>query len=255
MTRRLFLADVHCGPDHPERARWLIDMLRAETPHADELYLLGDIFDYWVGPKQLRDPDCRPVLDALRAVVAGGTRVTMVKGNRDFYLRGFGAATGVQVAPHGTWHEVPSESGPVYLAHGDYLEARGDPGFRLQEFFRGRAVEALYTRLPYWASRAGARFYRGVSARRAEDPARRARHVGLDEARLRAVYARGVDVIVCGHVHHAAICNRRSAEPGRLLVTLGAWFDGPTWAVEESGHWRIEPRPSAQHEADQPASG
>ena len=83
--RRIFLSDVHLSPREPARTERLIRFLRHEAPHADEIYILGDLFDYWIGPKHLRLPDYREALDAL-AQAARTTKVFFLLGNRDFYM-------------------------------------------------------------------------------------------------------------------------------------------------------------------------
>jgi len=65
--RRLFLSDVHLAPRDTERTRRFLTLLDAETPRTNELYILGDLFDYWIGPKHLREPDYREAIQALHA--------------------------------------------------------------------------------------------------------------------------------------------------------------------------------------------
>ncbi|MGB2997010.1 MAG: metallophosphoesterase [Phycisphaerae bacterium] len=244
--RRLFLSDVHLSPGDLQRAARLLAALEREAPRADEIYILGDLFDYWIGPKHLKDPDHREVLDRLRAITEGGVRVFFLLGNRDFYMGGFAEATGVEVVQGKTEHEIAAGSQRVYLCHGEYLVGRRGLAFRAQEFFRSRPVEWLYTRLPAFLSKRGARLYRWVSERRFLPAGRRgSRVVHLSPELLAERFRTGIDVIVCGHVHHPE--RRVSVIDGleKVLFTLGDWSEGASYLVEEDGRWRLYPGASS----------
>ena len=232
--RRLFLSDVHLSPRLPDRAARLLEFLEREAARADELYILGDLFDYWIGPKHLDLPDYRDALAALRRTTGRGVRVLFILGNRDFYMRRrFEDETGVRVAPGRTSHRMEVASRKVCLCHGDYLEGRRDLGFWIQELIRSRPMEAFYTRLPAGMQKAGAEFYRRVSGARPRRPS------DLEDAAVLAEFRRGTDIIVCGHVHRAQ--EIRSSVDGReaVLFTLPDWSDGASYLVEEGGRWEF----------------
>jgi len=231
--RRVFLSDVHLTPREPARAERLVRLLRREAPRADEIYILGDLFDYWIGPKHLRLPDYRTALDAL-ARAARTTKVFFLLGNRDFYMScGFEEATGVRVVPERTRHRLTVGSQRVYLCHGDYLEGRTDLGFRIQEWIRSPGFEKKFVLLPAFVAKAMAEFYRWLSARKT------GRAVRVNEDIVAAEFRGGTDVIVCGHVH----------EPGRrvmqidgrqaVLFTMGDWSTAESYLVEEDGGWEL----------------
>jgi len=242
--RRLFVSDVHLSPRDPQRtARWGRFLAR-EGPRTDELYILGDLFDYWIGPKHLRLPDYREALEALRETARGGTRVVFLCGNRDFYMRGFSEATGVEVVPERTRLLLTIDGRRVCLTHGDYLEGRRDLGFLIQRFIRSRLVEWVWTRLPATVARLGARFYRWLSERKKGKAHRRRRkhvaHYGLAPHQVAEVFCEGVDVLVCGHVHRPQeVINPVPGNPG-VLYTLGDWSAGESYLEVESGRWRLQ---------------
>ncbi len=244
--RRLFLSDVHVSPRAPARANRLEAVLAREAGRADEIYILGDLFDFWIGPAHLTEPDYRSVLVALRRTVEAGTRVVLLRGNRDFYLRGFEAATGVEVPPGGRTYDLVVDGRRVHLAHGDTLEARRRVSWLAQELFRGRLVEAFYTALPASWSKSGARFYRAVSsAKRRLLGTRRAapRDHTLDPARVEALFRAGYDVVVCGHVHREGLEWRTVHGRPRVLYTLGDWAGSASVLAAEDGRWFFEGDP------------
>jgi UDP-2,3-diacylglucosamine hydrolase len=238
--RRVFLSDVHLTPREPERSVRFVRFLEREAASTDEFFILGDLFDYWIGPKHLRKPDYREAIQALHAATEAGLRATFLLGNRDFYMEGFTEATGVAVAPGRTEHEIAAGGKHVYLCHGEYLEGRRGFWIGVQEFIRSRGVERVYTRLPACLAKAGARFYRWVSEGRflpGKPKPRRA--VVLSEALLEERFRNGADVIVCGHVHRAERRDFFIDGRAKTLFTLGDWADRPNWLVEDDGDWRL----------------
>jgi UDP-2,3-diacylglucosamine hydrolase len=257
--RRVFLSDVHLSPRDPARQERLLKFLEREAPRTDELYILGDLFDYWIGPKHLALPDYQGALEALRRASAGGTRIFFLLGNRDFYVRRrFARATGVEVVPGRTEHALAVGSSKVYLCHGDYMEGRRGLGFRIQEWIRTRPVEAVFTRLPAPFQKGGARFYRWLSDLKKQFPGlygrfsrlksrlgrRRAGGTvrgphGLCQEDVAARVRRGADIIVCGHIHKPGawplVVDGRRA----MLYTLGDWSGGESYLEEEGGRWRL----------------
>ena len=231
--RRLFLADVHLSPREPARTERLIRFLEREAPRTDEIYILGDLFDYWIGPKHLALGDYREALETLRRV-ARERPVFFLIGNRDFYMsRGFEESTGIRVVPGRTGHRLAAGSQRVYLCHGDYLEGRSGWGFRIQEFIRSRGFERQFIRLPAFVAKAMAEFYRWLSTRK---PRRSCR---MSDGVLEAEFRRGADIVVCGHFHEAR--RRKIQVDGReaILFTVGDWSEGESFLAEEDGRWEL----------------
>jgi len=239
--RRMFLSDVHLSTRHPERMDRFLEVLTREGPRLDELYILGDLFDYWIGPKHLDRPDYAPALSALRELtLRRGVRVWFLAGNRDFYLTGFATATGVRVAPAATEHRLQVGGKRVYLCHGDYLEGRTDRGFRIQEFIRSPKFEQFFIRLPGWLAKAMAEFYRWVSGFKSPHPRHgRPEYHKLSDEALAEKFADGADVIVAGHTHEARPHGRRVDGREHVLYALGDWSEGPSYLVEDDGRWQL----------------
>ena len=81
----LFISDLHLDPSRPAITELFLGFLRDEARHAEALYILGDLFEAWIGddtPSTAADA----VASALRALTDGGVPVYFIRGNRDFLL-------------------------------------------------------------------------------------------------------------------------------------------------------------------------
>jgi len=91
---RLFVSDVHLDAGAPEASEQFLEFLRSHAADAEALYILGDLFEAWVGDDD-PDPAKARICDGLRALTAGGVGCFVLHGNRDFLMgRGFCQNTG-----------------------------------------------------------------------------------------------------------------------------------------------------------------
>ena len=82
----LFIADLHLCVSRPETIRLFLDFLKRTAVHADALYILGDLFEYWLGDDTLHLPLHASICQAIRQVAEVGVKVYFMHGNRDFLL-------------------------------------------------------------------------------------------------------------------------------------------------------------------------
>ena len=95
----LFVSDVHLSTRRPTEARAFLALLAALDARTESLYLLGDIFDAWIGDDH-EHPLHAEVADALHALRDGGTAVYLIHGNHDFLLaEGYAARCGARLLP------------------------------------------------------------------------------------------------------------------------------------------------------------
>jgi UDP-2,3-diacylglucosamine hydrolase len=79
----IFVSDLHLTPDRPRAAELFFDFAAGAAARAEALYILGDLFEYWVGDDDLGDPFNASVADALRALSGKGVALRFMHGNRD----------------------------------------------------------------------------------------------------------------------------------------------------------------------------
>lgn len=121
MSATLFISDLHLADERPEINALFFRFLDERASTAETLYILGDLFEYWVGDDQLdHDPLARTVVDSLRRVSDSGTRIFFMHGNRDFLIgERFAREAGLTILPDPTLIELYGKQ--VLLMHGDTL--------------------------------------------------------------------------------------------------------------------------------------
>ena len=115
----LFISDLHLDPETPALTRLFGDFIDGEARGAEALYILGDLFEAWVGDDDPSEIGAF-VVDKLQTLRAAGVPVFFQHGNRDFLVgREFARRSGAQLLPE---HAViVLEGEPVLLMHGDSL--------------------------------------------------------------------------------------------------------------------------------------
>lgn len=114
----LFVSDLHLQPSSPATAALFDAFLTQHAAHARQLYLLGDLFEYWAGDDDIDAPFARAIVDALAALSGAGVELFWIAGNRDFLVGdAFARAAGLTLLPDPFVASIAGRR--VVLAHGD----------------------------------------------------------------------------------------------------------------------------------------
>jgi len=117
--RSLFISDLHLSEDRPAANERFFAFLEDTASGADALYVLGDLFEYWIGDDDLGDPFNGVVAGFFKRLTAGGTKLYFMHGNRDFLVGdAFAAATGASLL---TDPSVLNLDQKTLVMHGDTL--------------------------------------------------------------------------------------------------------------------------------------
>jgi len=127
--RTIFLADAHLKDQADDNYQLLLSFLKELTGNTDALYLMGDLFDFWVGFPSNPFRQYDELLEALDELVASGCRLVYFEGNHDFHLGEiFSRRLKARVHPTPIIEEIQGKR--LYLCHGDQIN-RADYGYRL----------------------------------------------------------------------------------------------------------------------------
>jgi UDP-2,3-diacylglucosamine hydrolase len=218
----LFVSDLHLDPARPQITRLFEHFLAGEARAAEAVYILGDLFEAWIGDDDDRELPAR-VVRALRALVSTGVPTFFIAGNRDFLLGAdYAARAGMRLLPDASVHTIAGV--PTLLMHGDALctDDRAYLAFRDQvrapEWQRQFLAQALDARRAFAAqARAGSRAH-----------IRDTPEVLMDvnvEAVASAMRKAGVRRLIHGHTHRPAVHRfMLDAQPAERIV-LGDWYE------------------------------
>jgi UDP-2,3-diacylglucosamine hydrolase len=116
----LFISDLHLAPERPAQLDEFATFTRDVAAGADALYVLGDLFEYWLGDDDMDGPFHRGIADALKRVSARGTPVYFMRGNRDVLVgSAFAERCGAAIVQDPTLVDLYGT--PTLLMHGDTL--------------------------------------------------------------------------------------------------------------------------------------
>ncbi|WP_020396811.1 UDP-2,3-diacylglucosamine diphosphatase [Thiolinea disciformis] len=118
-----FISDLHLDPTRPTTTTLFLDFLHTIHGKAEALYILGDLFEFWIGDDVLDTPlgqTFLPLTQELRRVSDAGTRIYFQHGNRDFVLgEDFAARCGLSLLPETQIIQLYGQ--PTLIMHGDTL--------------------------------------------------------------------------------------------------------------------------------------
>ncbi len=86
MPHSLLISDLHLSHGHPHSTDLFLRFAAEVAPKAEALYILGDLFEYWAGDDDLGDQFHQRITHSLRRLNAQGTRLFIMRGNRDFLM-------------------------------------------------------------------------------------------------------------------------------------------------------------------------
>ena len=231
----LFIADLHLDPERPAITALFGRFIEEEAADADALYILGDLFEAWVGDDDPSDAGAF-VADKLHALAASGVPVHFIRGNRDFLLgAGYAARCGMSLLDEPSVIDLYGT--PTVILHGDLL-CTDDPAYqqlraqtrdpRWQAQFLSQPLEARLAFAAQARAASKARYGELVSAGTAEivgDVAKNA---------VDALFATsGVGRMIHGHTHRPAIHDEGN---GTTRIVLGDWYEqGSVLRVDPDG--------------------
>ncbi len=233
---RLFVSDVHLDEGTPAAIEQFLDFLKVHASEAEALYILGDLFESWVGDDDA-DPAKARVCSALRELTAKRVATFVIHGNRDFLLgRDFCQRSGCELLSDPIIVELDGER--VLLTHGDAL-CTDDRGYQqLRSTVRTRAWQRRFLGLPLAARASLARQARAGSQAHTARVVPEIMDVNSNAVE-KAFRALDVRRMIHGHTHrpniHHTLINAEAAQ----RIVLGAWYEQGSYLWYERGRYEL----------------
>lgn len=224
----LLVSDLHLEPQRPDLVRAFLHLLETRARAAEALYILGDLFEAWIGDDAMGAFE-QEIATALRRLADGGTAIYLMHGNRDFLIgKAFCRQAGCRLLPD---RQIADFQGRrVLLMHGDTLCTRDEGYQKLRRILRNPLTLFVLRHLPLATRQKLARKLRNES--RQQTRAKAMDITDVTEAEVeREMRAARVTTLIHGHTHrparHELLLDGQPAE----RIVLGDW-DRRGWVLE-----------------------
>lgn len=233
----LFISDLHLTAGDAETTRRFVEFMEGPARTARELYILGDLFEAWIGDDD-DDQRLEPIVVALRRLTDSGVACALMHGNRDFLIGPrFCAAAGTRLL--GDYERITLDGQPILLTHGDLLCTDDTRYMTLRSELRSKAWQRDFLAKPLAERRQIASDLRQLSA--TEIAAKDEYIMDVNQAAVESTMREhDVTLLVHGHTHRPAVhrfdLNGRPA----ARVVLGAWYHEPSIVRWTAGGFALE---------------
>lgn len=228
MQDTLFISDLHLDEEQPAIADGLLAFLSREAAHAHTLYVLGDLFETWIGDDNETLFNTR-IAAAFRAFTDAGRALYFMHGNRDFMLgEAFAARCGGTLIGENTLIDLHGTR--TLLLHGDSLCTDDHDYQKFRTMVRAPQWQENILRLPLPARLALAAKMRGESKTHNANKAENIMDVN-EQAVAATLRAHHAEAILHGHTHRPAVHRVELGERTATRYVLGDWHAGKAWCI------------------------
>lgn len=220
---KLFISDLHLSPSNPALTELACDFLNAQKNQVNEIYILGDIFNTWLGDDLVPD-EFSSFVATLQALSAHGIKLYLMVGNRDFMLgHAFAKKVGARLIDDGYLLDIAGHK--TLLLHGDSLCIDDVSYQRYRRVVRNLTLQRLFLALP-------AAFRQRISDKikqksQQKKQSKTAMIMDVNQAEVaRVMREQHIDLLIHGHTHRPAI-HPLEIQAGHSVhrVVLGDWED------------------------------
>jgi UDP-2,3-diacylglucosamine hydrolase len=222
MAHTYFIADLHLSADRQDITDCLLRFLQEQASTADALYVLGDLFEAWIGDDDINE-FTNSVANAFKRLADSGTPVYFIHGNRDFLIRdGFAKRAGIKLLPE--QYVIDLYGIPTLIMHGDELCTRdiNYQKFRLKA--RGWWWPRLMLSLPLAFRRKIAAKGRKTSQKNQLSLSAEIMDVTPSEV-ISVMGRQNVQRMIHGHTHRPAIHQLEVDGKAAQRIVLGDWYE------------------------------
>ncbi len=232
----LFISDIHLGLkskiEENQKERLLVKFLQYAKDNCNELFILGDLFDFWFEYKRVYQKGFFRTLTALQDIAENGIKIHYIIGNHDFMHKDFfEKEIGVKLYENEIITELNNNK--FYLAHGDGF-IKNDLGYKiLKKILRNKIIQKTYSiihpDLGIWLASSTSKSSRGYTSKKNYGETD-----GLYEFAKQKI-EQGFDYVLLGHSH-----NRFYKEYNKgFYINLGSWLDAPCYGIFKDNKFEI----------------
>lgn len=221
-----FISDLHLDESRPHLFKLFHDFIDSIHGQAETLYILGDLFEFWIGDDIIDAPAGKPylpIIERLKALSDSGTKIFFVQGNRDFLIqKAFMQRIGGELLPD---HKVIDLYGlPTLIMHGDTLCTDDKAYQRLRRILRMKIVQKIYSMLSPESRAKKAGGVREVTSKKTQQKSYEILDVNQQSVE-EVMQQEGVFQLIHGHTHRPDTHQFELGGQEARRIVLGAWHD------------------------------
>ena len=222
MSGTLFISDLHLDPERPEITALFLGFLEQCSPDTDAIYILGDLFEAWIGDDDT-SPMNQAVIHGLSRCVESGTPVYVMHGNRDFLLgKAFARQSGCTLLDDPA--RIDLYGTPTLLMHGDMLCTDDTEYMAFRNMVRDPAWQEDLLSKPLDERRQLAREMRKSS--REQTGGKPESIMDVNQAAVdETITENNVQRLIHGHTHRPATHDLNIAGKPAQRIVLGDWYE------------------------------
>lgn len=221
----LFISDLHLSPAHPKHIQIVVDFLAQQAANIDQLYILGDLFNTWLGD-DIVPSEYQPLIAQLTKLQQVGIKSYLMVGNRDFMIgKAFAERCGMTLLADPTLITLGQHE--VLLAHGDSLCIDDVSYQRYRRWSRNPVLQWCFLKL-------STRYRQGISDKIKQKSRQQKQHKSAmimdvnHQAVNKMMTQYGVNYLLHGHTHRPAIHHLNN---GQYRIVLGDWQPEPSFIL------------------------
>jgi len=237
MTTSLFISDLHLDPGRPEGIQLFDDFIRNKAVDANQLFILGDLFEYWLGDDACEHSGYQAIEESLAVLAGRNTKVYFMHGNRDFLVgKDFASSIFCQLLPDPTVFRLNDLD--VLLMHGDSLctddvvHQQFRAVSRSNEWKKNILSKTIHER---------EEFARQLRMNSQKSNAEKVESIlDVNQTAVKAALLRhDVRLLIHGHTHRMAIHEFQLAGETVHRIVLGDWYQKGNYLVHDQTQFRL----------------
>ncbi|WP_375753508.1 UDP-2,3-diacylglucosamine diphosphatase [Vibrio sp. HN007] len=231
----LFISDLHLTPSQPDITHCFMAFMENEAIHADALYVLGDLFEFWVGDDD-NNPFNQKIKQAFKSLTSKGVPCYFIQGNRDFLVgKRFGKETGMTILDEVSVIDLYGEK--TLILHGDTLCIDDHKYLAYREKVHQPWLQWVYNRLPLFVKK---KIVSKVQSDIGEEKKEKSLEImDVNQAEVERILAlHSSNMMIHGHTHRPAVHNFAN----KTRIVLGDWYKQGSVLVVTKDEKRLEVR-------------
>ena len=236
----LFISDLHLTPAAPEITDCFIHFMRTEAVHADALYVLGDLFEFWIGDDDTGD-FAQQIKQEFKQLTTQGVPCYFIQGNRDFLLgKRFARDTGITLLDEEQVIDLYGRK--AVILHGDTLCIDDVSYQNYRKKVHQPWLQWIFNRLPFALKQKIVSKIQGDIRDHKQHKSMQIMDVTQSEVE-QVMVRHDVDLMIHGHTHRPDIHHFSTSDGEKTRIVLGDWYTQGSVLVCQHGEMTLQSRP------------